>query len=221
LAAAVGILGGTFDPIHYGHLRIAQELLEELKLAEVRFIPAATPPHRAQPASPPQHRVEMVRLAIAGNPCFHLDLRELQRPGPSYTIDTLGTLRRELGSDTPLFLLIGGDAFLGLPGWHRWEALFGLAHIVVAHRPGAVPTEAAMAPALREAWRARRCTVREELHAAPGGRIWLHPATALDISASAIRAMLRAGRSPRYLLPDCVYDYLQTHHLYQKEDHGT
>ncbi len=193
---------------------MAQELVEELRLDEVRFVPAAFPPHRPHPLTGTRHRVAMVRLAIAGNPAFRLDERELRRGGASYTVDTLTGLRGELGHETPLCLLIGGDAFLGLPTWHRWQELPGLAHIVVAHRPGAVPTEQAMAPALRALWQTRRCEVPAELHAAPAGRLWSHAMTALDISASAIRATLAQGHSPRYLLPDGVCDYIRHHHLY-------
>jgi nicotinate-nucleotide adenylyltransferase len=221
LQAPIGILGGTFDPIHFGHLRMAQELCEELQLAGVRFIPAASPPHRDQPQSATAHRVAMTRLAIAGNPAFTLDTRELDRSGPSYTIDTLTDLRAELGADIPLCLLIGGDAFLGLTTWHRWRELPDMAHIVVAHRPGAVPSETAMAHELRTLWQKRRADDPSSLCTSPAGNILLHRITALDISASAIRSTLRHGRSVRYLLPDAVSDYIQTHHLYQKESHGT
>jgi nicotinate-nucleotide adenylyltransferase len=221
LQAPIGILGGTFDPIHFGHLRMAQELYEELQLVCVRFIPASSPPHRGQPQSAITHRVEMTRLAIARNPAFTLDMRELARPGPSYTFDTLTELRAELGPDTPLFLLVGGDAFLGLTTWHRWRELPDMAHIVVAHRPGAVPSEAAMAEELRALWQKRRTDDPASLRTSPAGNILLHRITALDISASAIRSTLRHGRSVRYLLPDAVNDYIQTHHLYQKESHGT
>jgi len=218
---AIGILGGTFDPVHFGHLRMAQELRDELQLASVRFVPAASPPHRDQPQTAAAHRVAMTRLAIAGNPAFSLDTRELDRPGPSYTFDTLTELRAELGRDTPLCLLVGGDAFLGLPTWHRWRELLDLAHIVVAHRPGAIPSEAAMADELRALWEKRRTDDPASLHRSPAGNILLHRITALDIAASAIRSTLRHGRSVRYLLPDAVSDYIQTHHLYQKEPHGT
>ncbi|HQR61314.1 MAG TPA: nicotinate-nucleotide adenylyltransferase [Methylophilaceae bacterium] len=218
---AIGILGGTFDPIHFGHLRMAQELYDELHLANVHFVPAASPPHRDQPQTTTTHRVAMTRLAIATNPAFTLDTRELGRPGPSYTFDTLSELRAELGADKPLCLLIGGDAFLGLPTWHRWRELLAHAHIVVAHRPGAVPSEAAMSEELRALWRQHGTDNPAHLHASPGGSILLHRITALDISASSIRASLRQGGSVRYLLPDAVADFIQTYHLYQKEPHGT
>lgn len=222
---AIGILGGTFDPIHLGHLRMAEELREKLGLAQVRFVPAAIPPHRSAPQLDASHRAEMVVLAITGHPHFTLDTRELARSGPSYTYDTLRELRTELGADSPLCLLLGSDAFLGLDSWHRWQELIDLAHIVVAHRPGASPDENAMSPALCEQWLQRRTDDIETLQHAPAGRMLLQPITALDISASAIRAMLQQGQSVRYLLPETVRRHIESHHLYavpaSKEHHGT
>jgi nicotinate-nucleotide adenylyltransferase len=213
----IGVLGGTFDPIHFGHLRMGQELAQGLGLDEVRFIPAATPPHRAAPSVDAMHRTEMVRLAIAGNPLFALDMREFMREGPSYMVDTLASLRAELGQETPLYLLLGADAFLGLPAWYRWRELFGLANIVVAHRPGFV-LDADMAPELRAEWQLR---YTEQPDRQSCGRVFVQEITALDISASAIRNNILQQKSIRYLLPEAVNDYIQTHHLYQKESHGT
>jgi len=215
--SSVGILGGTFDPIHFGHLRMAQELAEGLALSEVRFIPAARPPHRASPRGDAQHRGEMVRLAIAGNPQFLLDTREFERDGPSYMVDTLTSLRAEFGMETPLYLLLGADAFLALPHWHRWHELFGLANIVVAHRPG-FALDTGMAAELLAEWYHRHI---DHPGQSACGRILSHEITALDISASAIRHTIQQGRSVRYLLPDTVNDYIHTHHIYQKESHGT
>jgi nicotinate-nucleotide adenylyltransferase len=211
---AIGILGGTFDPIHFGHLRMAQELHDALELATIRFVPAARPPLRAAPQTSAAQRAEMVRLAIAGNAAFGLDLRELARTGPSYTFDTLSELRAELGSATPLALLLGGDAFLGLPGWHRWQELPQLAHLVVAHRPGAVPDATRMPPELQALWQQRASAHPADLHRSPAGKIFLQRITALDISASHIRRTLQQGRSARYLLPDAVGDYIAAHRLY-------
>lgn len=214
---SIGILGGTFDPIHFGHLRMAQELSEGLGLDAVHFIPAACPPHRAAPQENSQQRGEMVRLAIVGNPQFLLDPREFERGGPSYMVDTLTSLRTEFGKETSLFLLLGTDAFLGLPGWHRWRELFELTNIVVAHRPGYV-LDADMAPELRTEWLQRSADKPDQ---STCGKILSHPITALDISASAIRQAIQRGSSVRYLLPDAVYSHIHTHHLYQKESHGT
>lgn len=216
----IGILGGTFDPIHFGHLRLAEEMAEQLHLTEVRFLPAARPPHRGEPHGAAHHRAELVRLAIAGNPRFRLDLREYERPGPSYMVDTLTSLRQELGASQPIYLLLGADAFLGIPTWHRWQQLFDLAHIAVAHRPG-VTLDADtpdMPAALRAEWQKR---FRNTPAADAAGHILLREITALDISASRLRTTLRHGRSGRYLMPETVCDYIHTHHLYEKEPHGT
>ncbi|HSI22841.1 MAG TPA: nicotinate-nucleotide adenylyltransferase [Methylophilaceae bacterium] len=222
---AIGILGGTFDPIHFGHLRMAEELREKIGLERIRFIPAAIPPHRASPQIEAFHRAEMVRLAIAGNPAFTLDNRELARSGPSYTFDTLNELRAELGADTPLCLLIGSDVYLGLHTWHRWRELLDLAHLVVAHRPGTTPKEDSMSPELRQLWQQRGTLQPADVQVTPAGRILLLPITALDISASAIRTAFMEGRSTRYLIPETVRTYIESHHLYarqaSKEHHGT
>ena len=210
----IGILGGTFDPIHYGHLRMAQELLQALKLDEVRFIPAANPPHRDQPATSASHRAEMLRLAIAGNPQFSLDDHELQRNGPSYTVDTLLSLREELGKGVSLSLLLGSDVFLGLTSWHRWDELLSLAHIVVAHRPHAVPNPENMADPLKALWQQHNTTSIEDLAKTSCGKILLHHITPLDISATKIREQLAQGSSPRYLVPESVINYITTHQLY-------
>jgi len=217
---AIGIFGGTFDPVHLGHLRMAEELAEGLALAEVRFLPAARPPHRAEPRSAAEHRIAMVKLAIADNARFRLDLREFDRPGPSYMVDTLTSLRTELGAAMPLYLLLGADAFLGIPSWHRWQTLFELAHIAVAHRPGFTldADHTQMSPALRDAWQSR---YRKTPSDGAAGDILLREITALDISASNIRTRLRHGHSTRYLLPEATYHYIHSHHLYEKEPHGT
>ena len=214
--APVGILGGTFDPIHFGHLRLAEELAHTLKLARVRLVPSGTPPHRAAPHAPAAHRVAMTRLAVAGNPLFMVDEREAARAGPAYTFDTLAELRAELGATCPLVLLLGADAFLEFAAWHRWHELFGLAHVAVAHRPR-FPVERwreGMQQPLAREYDARLMHQPLAVHLAPAGGIVVIPFTALDISATAIRGLVSAGGSPRYLLPDPVLDYIQSHHLY-------
>jgi len=214
--APIGVLGGTFDPIHYGHLRLAEELGETLRLEEVRLIPSGTPPHRSAPAVPAEHRLAMTQLAAAGNPRFKVDEREVRRAGPGYTYDTLKALRAELGDARPLALLLGADAFLEFATWHRWREIFGLAHIAVAYRPGFPVeqwSERMLLPLARE-YAARRMQQPLAVHLAPAGGIVVIPFTALDISATAIRDMLRAGASPRYLLPGAVLDYIRTHRLY-------
>lgn len=215
--AAIGILGGTFDPIHYGHLRLAQEVAQTLALAEVRFIPAAAPPLREQPRTAAQHRVAMVRLAIAGNPLFTVDDRETRRSGLSYTYDTLAELRAALGNACPLVLIMGADAFLRFDRWHRWREIFELAHLAVAHRPGTAMGDIDSRDLARE-FTARRVADATTLHAAPAGRIAVLAIPALDISATAIRAALAAGRSARYWTPDAVIEYINHNYLILKDN---
>lgn len=196
----IGIFGGTFDPIHYGHLRTAFELLQALRLREVRFVPCGNPPHRGETYADAADRFEMVRVAVAGQPGFVADDTELRREGPSWTIDTLEAMRAAHG-DEPLALIVGMDAFLGLPRWHRWEEFFALAHIVVAHRPGwRAPDIGPLGELLAE-----RGTHRvDDLHAAPAGCIHIHAVTQLEISSTEIRDLVEAGRDPRFLMPDAV-----------------
>lgn len=196
----IGVLGGTFDPIHFGHLRTALELLERLSLNEVRFIPCRQPPHRDAPATPAALRLRMVEAAIAGQAGFVADGRELARSGPSYTVDTLIDLRAEQ-PDAALCLLLGMDAFLGLQTWDRWQQLFDLAHIVVAHRPGwPVPRVGPLGNLIRE----RRTETARDLHETRAGRIHVEAVTQLEISATELRNGIRAGESPKYLVPDGV-----------------
>ena len=131
----VGLLGGTFDPVHFGHLRSAVEVCEQLQLDELRLIPSARPPHRGMPGATAAQRLRMVELALGQGGGLQVDDRELQRERPSYTVETLESLRQELGSDVALFMVLGWDAFCGLPSWHRWESLLELANLVVLQRP--------------------------------------------------------------------------------------
>ncbi len=213
---AVGLLGGTFDPIHFGHLRMAEELAEALGIGQVRFIPAGSPPHRGQPRAEARHRLAMASRAVAGNPRFLLDDREIVRDRRSYSVDTLSDLRAELPAGTSLVLFMGSDAFLGLTTWHEWPRLFDLAHIAVAHRPGFSPPlwEDALPDALRRQLDKRIAAQADDLAAAPAGRVILQPVTQLDISASQIRDRCLRGRSLRYLLPDPLIDYITENHLY-------
>ena len=213
--SSIGILGGTFDPIHFGHLRLAEELAQQLELAEVRFIPSGRPWHRDAPGATPEQRLEMVRLAIAGNPRFRLDGCEVSSAAPGYTVEILSKLRQELGADRPLCLLVGADAFLGLATWHRWQALFELAHIAVAQRPGFPLLLEHMEDTLRTAVEGRMSSDPQQLQTTSCGKVLACPITPLDISATRIRAAIKAGKSPRYLLPDAVVDYIQTNHLYR------
>ncbi len=209
--ALIGIMGGTFDPIHFGHLRVALELTEQLSLSQLRLVPCHKPPHRQTPHSDSSHRLAMVRLAVEGEDSLVVDDCELDRLGPSYTVKTLEFLRDQFNSDYALCLAMGADAFIGLPTWHRWQEIRQLVHIVVMTRPGwQIPDNSEMARYLR------RFQVHKpaQLHREPAGRILLQPVTALSISATSIRQQIAQGHSPRYLLPDCVYDYIRQHGLY-------
>jgi nicotinate-nucleotide adenylyltransferase len=201
----VGVFGGTFDPIHFGHLRTAFELLHALRLAEVRLVPAGNPPHREAPLCDARHRLDMVRAAVADQPGFVVDDREICRQGPSYTVLTLRELRREMPG-RPLCLLLGMDAFLGLPQWHEWQSVLELAHVVVAHRPGWSAPDAGMIGRLLAAHGTQRV---EDLHEAVAGRIHVCAVTQLEISSTDLRDLIVAGRDPRYLLPDAVRALIQ------------
>jgi len=211
----IGLLGGTFDPIHYGHLRPALEAIELLRFAELRFIPSGVPPHRDAPMASAAQRLAMLELAIEDQPGFIIDTREMKRPGPSYMFDTLTSLRDEVGADRPLCLLLGIDAFLSLPSWHRWEELCALAHLVVLHRPGWATSadDGALTTLLSE----RRVDDVQVLFEHPAGSIYFHQVTQLDISGSAIRALCANGQSPRYLLPEAVWSYMRREGFYRVE----
>jgi nicotinate-nucleotide adenylyltransferase len=210
-------MGGTFDPVHFGHLRLAQEAAEILGLERVRWVPAGRPWHRTQPRAPAKHRLEMVRLAIRGNALFELDDAEIRQGSPGYTVETLERLREKLGAARPLVLLLGTDAFRGLTTWERWRELFELAHVFVAQRPGHSLTPGGMSAALASEWR-KRAGTPDALRRRPAGSIIAYGTTALDISASAIRAHFAQSRSPRYLLPSAVLDYIHAHRLYASDN---
>lgn len=208
----IGVLGGTFDPVHYGHLALAKETADRLNFTEVRFVPANVPPHRGQPHASAEQRVQMLKLAISGNPCFVLDQREILREGASYTVDTLSAMRAERGGKKPLCLLMGADTFAGLASWHRWKKLFDLAHIVVAQRPG-FDLKHFQSP-LKEEFAKRRAKSPHAARDKPCGAIIVLEVTPVDISASMIRERLAGGKSARHLLPGLVLDYIQAKGLY-------
>jgi len=218
-ASAIGLFGGTFDPIHFAHLRLAEELADGFGLDQVHFIPAAVPPHRNEPSASPAHRLAMTRLAIQGNSRFVVDGRELGRAGTSYTIDTLSEIRSASGN-RPLCLLLGADAFIALMTWHRWNELFDLAHIVVARRPG-FPLEhlaSSLPDALRAQYLRRYAADPAAMKATAAGNIFAHELTALDVSATELRALIKCDASLRYLLPDAVIAYIEEHKLYKEHD---
>lgn len=219
-AGVLGLFGGTFDPLHIAHLRLAIEAREALGLAEVCFIPAGNPALRAAPQCAAPHRLAMVERALAAAPGFSVDASEAlsAAPGPSYTIDTLERQRRLHGARRPLVLLLGADAFARIDAWHRWRELFGLAHVAVATRPGHELKLGAGDTALDREFAARKAAAAD-LAGAPAGRIVPFAITALEISASAIRQRLARGLSVRHLVPDAVLDYIESHQIY-RTPHG-
>jgi nicotinate-nucleotide adenylyltransferase len=207
----VGILGGTFNPIHYGHLRSAVELRDRLGLAQVRLMPAAVPPLRDEPCCPAKQRAEMVHLAVADEPGLVCDERELQREGLSYTVDSLQEIRAELGADTSLSLILGTDAVAQLDRWHRWQELLDYAHLVVIDRPGwELPQTGIVGDWLQRHLTSAAATLQHR----PGGNIFLESLRPLAISATEIRQLIAVGQSPRYLLPDAVWKLIQSAGLY-------
>ncbi|MGB3269209.1 MAG: nicotinate-nucleotide adenylyltransferase [Rhodanobacter sp.] len=197
----LAIFGGTFDPVHLGHLCVAWEASELLD-AEVLMMPAGVPPHRPPPIASGAQRLAMLQLALRGQSRLVADGRELAREGASYTVDTLASLRAEQG-DRPLVLLLGADAFAGLPDWHEWRRLFELAHIGVLSRPG---ERAPLPEALRRETAGRQVDAAAALQRIPAGHVIELPVTPLEISATRIRQLLAAGREPRYLLPPGLFD---------------
>lgn len=215
----LGILGGTFDPVHRAHLHLARAALGQLCLDAVLWIPAGQPSHRHPPHAAAAHRLAMVRFAVAGEPRFTVDAGDVDSGVPSYTVPTLERLRRQFGADRPLVLLVGADAFLGLPSWHRWQEIFRLAHVAVAARPGAEIAESALAPPLADIYRARHRSRVSALATAPAGTIVgfeIEPVEPPDLSATMVREHLRSGDTTGLtdLLPPGVLDYILRNHLY-------
>lgn len=208
--ASIGILGGTFDPVHCGHLRLALEIREQLSLDVVRLLPASNPQLREAPRADASRRLELLTAAVDGVPGLEVDARELDRGGPTYTVDTLESLRREF-PDTVLVFILGMDSFQSLDRWHRWQELPDLAHLAVAHRPGgALPGPGPIADLLAQ----RRCDDVASLAAKPAGRIMICTPPLLDISATRVRALVAEGRSIRFLVPDKVIELINRTECY-------
>lgn len=206
----IGILGGTFDPVHNGHLRLAIEMREALDLFSVRLIPASMPPLRSVPEMEASYRLRMLEAAIEGEEGLEIDDRELRREGPSYTADTLRSLRKDVG-DAPLCLILGMDAFRRFDQWHQWEKLPELAHIAVAHRPGSsTPRSGAVAGLVKK----RQVDDPAKLRERDSGYLIVREIPSLDISATRIRARLESGQSIRYLVPDPVNEILKRGELH-------
>ena len=211
----IGLLGGTFDPIHFGHLRTAQELSESLRLNELRFIPSSNPPHKAKPQVTAENRAAMVKLAIIDNPIFKFDGRELLRIGSSYTIDTLLSLRAELGDNVSLILIMGSDAFIKFNTWYRWQEIIKLCNIALVQRP--LPTKKEALPKELEIFLNNHYTEHvKDLHDSNFGYVTMQAITPLEISSTAIRDAIQHQNTPRYLLPDGVLEYIHSNRLYNR-----
>ena len=209
MAESIGILGGTFDPIHFGHLRPALDVAEQLDLDRIHLIPSVRPPHRGQPQATPEQRLTMLQLAVKNNPQFVVDDREFHRDGNSYTVDTLLSLRQEF-PNSPLYLMMGTDAFSYIQTWHRWQELLDLAHIVVMQRPDETLT---MSDEMTSWYRQHLA-----INGAPtqlAGKIWRVNVTQLAISATEIRTKIAQGSNPQYLLPDAVIQLISMLGLYK------
>lgn len=215
----IGVLGGSFNPIHLGHLLLADDLREALALDEVRFIPARQPPHKPDlDLAAAEHRYAMTELAIQGNPHFTVSRVELDRPGPSYTVDTLERFRREAEPAATFFLLLGSETFLDLLSWKEPQRLATLARLAVVPRTGsgfdadAIQAQKLLQELGQERWiRVPPALPRPE----PSRGIYLVSATSLPITASELRRRARAGESLRYRVPEPVAEYIQVHRLYQ------
>lgn len=212
----IGLLGGSFDPVHYGHLRSALEVQQHLGLDEVRLVPSHVPPHRPQPVATPQQRVAMLDAAVANYPVFSVDRREFDREGPSYTLDTLRSFRADMPG-TALCLLVGMDAFLGLTGWHRWHELADYCHLVVMNRPGTqLPKQGELADFIHQ----HRVLDAGTFGTQAAGLLYFHPVTQLEISATAIRKLLGSGGDAGFLLPERVLDIIRDEGLYGMDKQG-
>ncbi|MDP1557443.1 MAG: nicotinate-nucleotide adenylyltransferase [Nitrosomonas sp.] len=212
----VGIYGGTFDPVHYGHLRIAEELNEAIGFHELRFLPSGSPCLRNAPGASRIHRVDMLQAAIQDNNKFILDAREINRADESYSVISLRELRHEIGENSALCFIMGADVFLKLAEWYCWHEIFELCHIVIVDRPGylSIKNNYNLSPELKENFFSRQVGEVNELKNLASGLIYVAATTLLDISATTIRAKILAGKSTRYLMPDVVLEYIKSNHLY-------
>jgi len=207
----IALLGGTFDPVHNGHLHAANSAVVALDVARVNLVLAARPKHRAAPSASIGHRWAMLRLAVADQPRLRADDREIRRGNATYTIDTLESVRREAHADEPIVWLLGWDAYRALPTWHRWNELSTFAHLAVLQRPGA---DESLDETMREFTDQRRVDDRGELARTPAGRVYFVAAPMQATSSTEIRAKLARGDDVRQLLPSAVWTYITNHRLY-------
>ena len=220
LKSSIGVLGGTFDPIHFAHLRLAEEVAETFALNTVRLVPSANPPHRKTPSASAKDRLNMVELALnTPDKTLAPDGRELTRIGKSYMVDTLKDIRAE-NPNTSISLILGADAFIELTTWHEWEHLFLLAHIIVASRPNLplIQLDGNLEKSLSLEYKKRKCHERNLLHTSTHGRIFTYAFTSLEVSGTSLRKRIQGNHSLKYLLPDNVINYIQTHNLYKENN---
>ena len=214
----VAIMGGTYNPVHNGHLRVAVEVADLFSLDELKLVPCLQPVHKSRPTVSTLHRLNMLDLAIESDARLTIDNREVLRSKPSYTIDTLKELRVELGADASIVMIVGMDSFLSLNYWKDWHLLTSYAHIFVVSRPGWNPT---FSDELNNYYEKYRASSIAELQCAPSGSIWFETLAPLDISSSMIRALVASNRSIAYLLPNSVRKYIDTNKLYLQENTNT
>jgi nicotinate-nucleotide adenylyltransferase len=214
MLSGIAVFGGTFDPVHFGHLRSAIEVAEFLSLKSVRLIPASHPAHRGSPLSTSEQRLQMLKLAVAEESALEVDDRECRRTGPSFMVDTLASLRAEFGSDQPLILVLGIDSFLTLAEWYKWQRIIQLAHILVLNRPGWDHRNYDPDPELNKLLKDREVFTRESLLVEPSGKILRINLSQLEISATGIRQAVANQQSIRYLVPDAVLEYISNNGIY-------
>lgn len=210
----IGIYGGTFDPVHFGHLRPALDVLEGLGLQQVRFIPCGQPPHRQQAVASAEQRLHMLSLAVSSEQNFLVDDREITRPGLSYMVDTLRSLKQDMPEEM-FCLIVGMDAFNEFDTWKEWQQILQMVHLIVSHRPHAVFDDSKVSNALTSHVVEHSVKKREELDSSNMGKILFFPVTQLDISSTDIRERVRQKRDIHYLLPDAVIDYIRQQKIYQ------
>jgi nicotinate-nucleotide adenylyltransferase len=208
---SIGILGGTFDPVHNGHVQLAQKVREHFHFDEVGLLPCNIPAHKPQPIASAQQRADMVALAVQNQPGLVLDDREIHRPGPSYMVDTLRSIREEVGTDYAVSLVLGMDAFLSLPTWHKWQEVIAMSHLVVMARVmWGKPVTGVLADLVEH----RGTKEVNDLSSTSAGRVCFYADSVMNVSASEIRRKIREQRTVRDLLPEPVWDYIRTHGLY-------
>lgn len=207
----IGIFGGAFDPVHLGHLRAALEISEKFLLEKVYFVPCQVPVHKARTAATATHRIAMLNLAMAGEKKFQVDDREVRRKTPSYMVETLSSFREEFGENRPLALILGSDALMGFTTWREWEKFFDLAHIIVVARGS---QKMILSPEFKGYLSFRKNKSPRTIVNSPAGSVFFQRTTKLDISSTTIRSLLLKKSSPRYLIPETVWEYIQREQLY-------